>query len=385
MQIMAIERLDSETYAYGNAAEFEVTKLWFPNGHVSEESIIIPRVTPPTDYRYRRALHDINGSWTVAEDEETGQQFEMSLANTDADFSGGVDLEESTFSSSLSNNPGNAVEFAENSARHPERPRFYVASPGNGKSSYWTPAEQRYIKTTGRFTDEAGKPLPTIAALARVLRQADAPVTRISTNSAGGAYATALMSALPEGQLTHAYIKSRPNISDHPARLMWGASVLVGDILDDRRHARESRDPWRLTKDRIEAAKAALPRLYGNGEQNEARQVPEATKTHGLKKMYTDLLALSHGQTYGQVNPAAKDTGLALRQQPDALLTYHFPTGDRLYNSRTDIERFMEQVRQLGGMAARHNVQALVVPGTHRDHAAYPTMRWSMETYSFAR
>jgi len=382
---MAIEKLDSEVYSYGNNRQFEATKLWFPNGHVSEEPVTILRVNPPADHRYRRALHDIDHSWTVLEDEETGQQFEMGLANTDADFSGGVDLEESTFSSSLSSNPGNAVEFAENAASHPARPRLYVASPGNGKSSYWTPAEQRHIKSTGRFTDETGKPLPTIAALARILRQADLPVTRISTNSAGGAYATALMSALPEGQLTHAYMKSRPNISDHPARLLWGAAVVVGDILDDRRHARQSRDPWRLTEDRVKAAKENLPRLYGDDAENEARRMPEATKTHGLKKMHTDLLALSHGQTYGQVNPAAKDTGLALRRQPDALLTYHFPTGDRLYNNRTDIERFMEQVRQLGGLAARHNVQALIVPGTHRDHTAYPTMRWSMEAYAFSR
>ncbi|HVV26225.1 MAG TPA: hypothetical protein VHC21_04315 [Candidatus Saccharimonadales bacterium] len=383
---MAIEKSGSEVYAYGNAAEFKVTKLWFPNGQLSSTVTEISRAQPIDPDRYQEALHDINESWSVAEDEPTGQQFELALANTDADFSAGVDLEVSTFSSSLSNNPGNAVEFAENSALHPDRPRLYLASPGNGKTSYWTPAEQRHIKVTGRFTDEGGRPLPTIAALARVLEQAELPVSRISTNSAGGAYATALMSVLPEGRLSHAYIKSRPNISDHPAGLAWGATVLLGDMLDDRRHSRVSADPWRLTQDTIKAAKKELPRLYSeDSARNEARRVPEATKTHGLKKMYTDLLALSRGQTYGNVGPAAQDTGLALRRQPEARLTYHVPTRDRLYRERADIDRFMEQVRQLGGVAARHSLEALIVPGSHRDHTAYPALRWSLETYAFSR
>lgn len=189
-----------------------------------------------------RSLDDINSTFTVVEDDETGQRFEMAVANRRADPSLGVVIELLTFSSSLSDNTGNAIELAENASLHPNRQRVYVASPGNGRTSYWTKQEQKYIRRTGRFTDW-GAPLPTTAALNRVPERSGLPVAALSTNSAGGAHATALMRALPEGQVTHAYIKSRPNISNHRLGLVWGLGVLVSDIVDEGRFKRASRDP----------------------------------------------------------------------------------------------------------------------------------------------
>jgi hypothetical protein len=386
--------MSSETYRFGNNVSYEATRLSLQQaGAIHTDTIVIPRYQYINEDDYNQALEDINRTFRVLEDPETGQKFEIAEANLQADPGKGVDAGLSTFTSSLTSNLGNAIELALQAASRPDRRRLYIASPGNGKTSYWNKKEQQYIRRTGRFTQEDGKALPTIAALKRALDRGSYIVTRISTDSAGGAYVTALMRELPEGQVTHAYIKSRPNISGHGKGNLgnwqvycWGLSMFIGDLLDDSRFRRASVDPWKEKLEDVsrQVARQRMPRIYSPKSVQE-RSIQEDIRTHSLRKIWTDMLALSRGGA-AHCHPAAVDTAYALERHPEAFVTYHFPRNDRLYNLLPeDVEVFLRAVSHLGAFVANGQIEALIMPGAHRDHTCYPSFRWSIESYAFQR
>ncbi|MEK7561874.1 MAG: hypothetical protein AAB541_03360 [Patescibacteria group bacterium] len=373
------------TYTFGNNPPFEADRSSIRDGQVTSDKLAVRRPEIDKD-RFLQALEDINRTWGIITDPKTGKEFEIALANLSAPLDNGLDVELSTFTSSISGNPGNAVEFAENSALHPDRQRLYIATFGNGRSSYWDAEEQKHIRETGRFMQDNGEALPTVASLERALKRADLPARRFSTNSGGGAPATALMGTLPEGQVTHAYIKSRPNISDHPLNLAWGVGIAVGDLLDDRKYKKASEDPWRLTGDLIATAKEYLPEVYSPEAQNRHQSLAQkAGSSHRAGKMLTDMTAFSRGGM-ARNYPASQDTVRALQQQPESLLTYHFPLQDRLYRSPEDIAQFLVQIYKLSSVVVKNGqVEILTMPGRHRDHTQYPGMRWGMESYALSR
>jgi hypothetical protein len=365
--------MSAESHAYGNKPTYAYESLRPGVDDTAQGQI--ERVTIDEDC-YWQALEDITKTLAVHEDRQMGRHFEIAVANLKGSEET-VDAEMSTFSSSITTNEGNAVELAEHSALYPTRRRVYIASFGNGGSSYWDAKEQKYIKQTGRFVQSDGSPLPTIAALGRVLGQADLDVSRFSTDSAGGAYATALMAALPEDQVTHAYLKSRPNITNHPFALAWGAHMQVANNRDKRRELAVSHDPWRKTEASRAAAHLILQRVYG--EKDGLWTMHGVLVDNGLNKVRTDAKALSRGGSkYGQ--PAAKDTLAALARQPDAKFTFHFPEGDRSYSR--DVEG---DVRSFLAAFDEGQVEALITLGGHLLHIAYPTMRMSFENYAFTK
>lgn len=366
------------TYEYGNSSEFQF-EVMTTYTHSSRYATA-QRATIHED-NYQHALDDINRTFRVYEDKASGKHFEIAIANTDSDDET-IDAEQSTFSSSISNNIGNAVEFAMHAAANPERRRIYIASYGNGGSSYWDAKEQAYIKETGRFTQPDGSPLPTVAALGRVLLRNDLVVSRISTDSAGGAYATALMTGLPEGQVTHAYFKSRPNITHHRHPLMWGARLQVIENWQKYRMYQKSHDSWRLTLSQLSLARTALSNIYEDGDGKWS--IGKAASDSGLLKLRTDARALSlAGEAYN--HPAARDTSAALLRQPEAKLTFHFPFSDHLYGPdlRQNVCTLLTQID--APTVASNQVQALLIPGSHLDHVPYPTLRASIEAYAFKR
>jgi len=386
--------MTSETYSFGNNVSYEATRLSLQQaGVIHTDTIVIPRYPYINEDDYNQAIEDINKTFRVLKDSETGQQFEIAEANLQADPTKGVDAGLSTFTSSLTSNLGNAIELAQRAASQPDHWRLYIASPGNGKTSDWSKKEQQYIRRTGRFTQEDGKALPTIAALKRALDRGGYIVTRISTDSAGGAYVTALMRELPEGQVTHAYIKSRPNISEHGKgdlgnwqAYLWGIGIFISNILDDGRFQHASVDPWKEKLEDVskQAARQRMPRIYAPESLREQR-IQEDVRTHGLHKMWTDMLALSRGGA-AHGHPAAVDTAYALAKQSEAFVTYHFPRNDRLYHLLPeDAEIFLREVSHLGTQVTNGQIEALIMPGAHRDHTSYPSFRWSIESYAFQR
>lgn len=368
--------MTKNAYGYGNEPTYSYHALTPED--VAREGYFgqVERVTIDVD-RYQQGLEDVTKSLGIYEDGQTGKHFEIAIANREGDEDT-VDAELSTFSSSITNNEGNAAEFALHSALHPTRRRVYVASFGNGGSSYWDDKEQKYIKDTGRFVQPDGSPLPTIAALGRVLRQQGLDISRFSTDSAGGAYATGLMTALPEGQVTHAYFKSRPNITNHPFALAWGARLQVGENSDKKRELAVSQDPLRKTETSRSAAHLILQEIYD--KRDGSWTMKGAAADSGLKKILTDAKALSRGGA-AYSHPAAKDTLAALAHQPEANVTLHFPNRDRTY-SREAEDNVRDFLAELDGTK---QVEALITLGSHLLHIAYPTMRLSFENYAFSK
>src|SRR5207237_470624 len=106
--------------------------------------------------------------------------------------------------------------------------------------------------------------------------------------------------------------------------------------------------------------------------------------SHGVRKMWTDLVAYSRGGAKFN-DPAARDTVVALDRQPNVKWTFHIPESDRVYKNQADVLRFLGQVTKLGRSSSAGQVEMLLVPGTHRDHTRYPGVRWAAEKYAFSR
>src|SRR4051812_16870332 len=101
----------SPTYTFGNNPPYKVRRARVRGLGIIFDSLTLNRPDISRD-NYLRALDDINNSFGSIKDADTGKEFEIAVANTHLPFDEGIDLEMSTYTSSLSGNPGNAVEFA---------------------------------------------------------------------------------------------------------------------------------------------------------------------------------------------------------------------------------------------------------------------------------
>jgi hypothetical protein len=323
---------------------------------------------------FHQNLEEIGESLRVIEDTQTGKTFEIAEANT-AEDPETADAEFATYNSAISSNAGNAVEFAENAALHPSARRVYIATPGNGFSSPYDSDEIKHLKKHGTFVHN-GQPLPTIQALGRALTNEGIGLRRLSANSGGGNTATALMAHLPEGSISHVYLKGRTGlVRHHPLGLMVRMAILENfrSSKDNREH---SVDPWKLDD-----------RLWTLGERATQDKITELEKKYQrlgrvtiLSKLISDGVVLAKGTGKHSQSPAIADTSHALHTQPDAQLTYHFSVKDRQYRQKFDmLTNFIKILNQNG------KVQGLFVPGTHADHTFTPSVRWAFETYAFNR
>jgi hypothetical protein len=344
---------------------------------------------------YERALEDIARTLTVIEGEcpdGTVNQFEVGIANFDGDLSDldpdaiFFDAEDSTYNSALSSNAGNVEEFAKNAAVNPEKPRIYIASPGNGFSSYLTRAERAHLRKTGQLidgNDGVYEPvaLPIVKSLSHALQRNNITIDRISANSAGSNLARAMMFDLPENQITHAYLKGPTNIVDQNALALGYRMLVKENIVANGRNRKLTRDEWALTDDKIDAAKEKL-----------APRVEELKETYGklgmlatLRKLATDGISYSRGAKPGQYSPALEETQCARKKQPEAYITYHFGLEDQQYQ-----HQYETLVNFILGITTEMDldpskVQGLIVPGSHADHTSVPSIRWGVETYAFNR
>ncbi len=380
-------------------SEFIVERLAYPKLKPEETSLRVPEVE---EGLYKENLEIINRSFRIIEDPSTGKRFEIATAGAPHDRTQTVDCESSTYRSSLSNNVGNAVEFAENASLHPERTRLYISSLGNGGSSYFDKNERRHLRETGRFTHEKpnGQPeaLPTIQALAGALKANDLKIGRISANSAGGPLATALSLELPEDQLTHIHLKGQPNISERGLiRDMFFGMFIVENMINNPKNEKASQDPWKMSYQLKEEAETLLGNIHNVDEKEIA-----LTGLSYLTKLYTDTKAYSRGAASmkdimvdrgSPIGPAVFDTRNMLARHPKLKTTFHFTKQDKLYRSFKndefhqfgDIERFLRHLRWSLHDKFAQDTEAILHDGTHADHTHYPSRRWAVENYAFKR
>lgn len=366
---------------YGN--EDYVEALVLPRQGLEQKDVIqIPRVSIDAT-NYRQAFDDAVHTLRVIIDPKTEKQFEISTAFSDADTFN-YDVEVSTYNSAISTNPPNCVEFAENAAVHPDKSRAYISSPGNGFSSPLDSQERKHIKATGRFTYEEydGKTqktlaIPTVRALNRALQYADIHPDRLSANSAGCSFATALMYDMPEGQITHAYFKGRPNIANHRP-LMLGYRMLVKEnMLANKRNQAASKDEWALSDEAIEDANKRVQPTVAELDKNYSK----LSVVKSIAKLINDGKAYSRGEATSGFSPATHDSLLALDKQGDTKATFHFSSNDQLYATNpAAIDRF---IILSGSFGRQQSIVGIVTKGSHADHTHMPSLRWSAEAFAF--
>lgn len=367
----------------GNETEFEAILL-ATNRSQEHRKITIPRITIPSRGFYNAALKQTARHLQVISDPETGQNFEVTYSGVNSLEDGPFDTEFSTYNSAISSNPGNAVEFAEHAALRSEKPRLYIASPGNGFSSYLAPNEQRYVKRYGRFTYDSfdgDRPIttaiPTVRALRRALESKGVVTDRLSSNSSGANMLTALMHELPEGTISHAYLKGRPNLVDQSA-IGLGYRMLVLETRANNKNKERSKDKWKLTDEMVDEAKTKLEPFIDTIDE------PRLGTLAMGKKLVSDCIAYSRGPVLSNngLLPAASDSFRAMHRQPDAKVTWHFTTRDKLYTVEPQrLEQFIRYVSALS--PASSTVTGLVTNGSHADHTHIPSLRWSAEEFAF--
>jgi hypothetical protein len=302
----------------------------------------------------------INRSLRVTE--VGGDIYETAVVRSKSEQCKGAMLHISTFSSSISNNPGNGFEFAVQAALYPDMDHIYVASPGNGGSSpirnvgmqIKTPHglmdQREYFKRTGRMTYEDGsetKSLPYLTNMQEMLESLGVEITGfIGTDSAGGSYATGLTLAMPEDQIKHAFFSERSNfIRLGRVGLAYGMLVtenvrhgnrMKGLVVDGLRII----DPISVNAPRIDAPDSAnvtlaKERIKGTQEiqRNSIRQQVGA--------MATSLAALSRGPEGDSGYDNSEDSLLAdvnamIARHPNGRFTFTLAEFDPLYRGRAD-------------------------------------------------
>lgn len=113
-------------------------------------------ILPITEEAFKKCITEINKTYKVIRDSRTGRHFEIAIVN-ESNLRHGAILMPSTMFSSLTQNVGNAVEFAAHGAAMPDIARVYVAFPGNGGSDDLSKQDRRYLAQTSRFTQKMGR------------------------------------------------------------------------------------------------------------------------------------------------------------------------------------------------------------------------------------
>lgn len=371
---------------YGNEPSYPAITLEAAGSGIDPFVQTLPRVSI-SEAALQDALEEAAETLEVLEDPKTGKQFEVSFGNLDAD-NPLFDAEVSTYNSAITSNQPNGMEFAENTATQPNKRRIYIASLGNGQSSYLEPNERVHLRKNGSFLVEEQKrdgtwdvtALPTVKALYRALLANDIEFDRLSANSAGGNLATALMFLAEEGTVTHCYQKGRTNLTHNNALAFGVRMLLMENLISGRKNKAASQDPYQLTDEMAEKAKKAfgpsVEKLQANGNQLGTMQA--------IGKLLNDGLAFSKGRGHYGLPPAAIDLRYATSRHPEAKTTIHVTGQDRQYKGQ--LGPLATTVAYAAEVSAQpENVQGLITPGSHADHTNTPSVRWSAESYAFNR
>lgn len=325
---MITQRYTAERF-YGNDDELLLYGYSIKAGEEVEGSEIAVRndgaqITPEAiDQR----LEEVAKSTRVIE--INGQNFSISEVNRTASSEDTL-LHMSTYSSAIPENPGNAYEFAAQGARYPHIRQVYVSSPGNGSTDPLPRNERKFAAQEGRFThdtDGATRALPTFQNLAEGLEKEGLKITRLSGDSLGAAYATAVGAATKEGQIESAFFSERPGFR-HMSKLAIIKGMLITEQMKNSKENRETGEAFDaecLTDEMIDRAKVILAE-HANGE------MPKNGLMDTLKSLTASMQASRRGPV-GKIDPKAWDTNALLARQPDMQAVFTMAERDPLYGS----------------------------------------------------
>lgn len=330
------------------------------------------------DKEYRRCLQEISETYGIIRDRRTGHAFEIAYVNK-SQLKNGAILMPSTMFSSLTQNIGNAVEFAAHGAAAPKEARVYIAFPGNGLSDSLSRMDRQYFADTGRFTRN-GEALDSISALARAFYQEGIFIKSISANVEGGRLGLGIMAALPSNTVTSVYLNGLPGISGK----FFGPMVETDREDQSKRREEDLREKYKVNDRTIREARDSLPKIYGHGLYGRVKRFFQLLPIylHAMPNMQAGTRAFEkHSDLQFPDNHAAlQDTLAALKRQNGAKVTFQFGKLSQLH----DIDKckdFGEKVmKELAKSAYHCSIQLFIDPyGTLDKHTHAPSTRWAAE------
>lgn len=359
---------------------FEQIQYTFNGETVNESRNSKPLQVPQiTDKEYKKRLQEINETYGIIRDRRTGRAFEIAYVNK-SQLKNGAILMPSTMFSSLTQNTGNAIEFAAHGAAAPNEARVYIAFPGNGLSDGLSRLDRQYFAHTGRFTRN-GEAVDSISALARAFKQEGISIKSISANVEGGRLGLGIMAALPPNTVTFVYLNGLPGISDKP---FFGGMVST-DIEDQsKRREEDPEEKYKVNDRTIREARVALPKIYGHGLYGRTehffqllsiylRAMPNIqANTRALEK-HSDLQS-------AETHAALQDTLAALKRQNGAKVTFQFGKLSQLHDIDKCKDFCKKAAEELAKTADQCSIQLFIDPlGTLDEHTNSPSKRWAAE------
>lgn len=370
--------MQRETVQYGGTGQ----------GH-STHSIITGELRglhePDVPYEaYKSRLVEINDTWSIIDDPETGDRFEIAVVN-ESSLPKDMVLFPSTDFSSLTQNVGNAIELAASGAEKPNTAIVYVAYPGNGGSRSLHASDRVHFMRTGRFThgshtDPAGyRPVRTVAAMARAVEAHIGTPNHISGDISGARLGLGLMAALDKNSIKDAYLNGIPGISP---TAHYAAAMLKEDLAGRIERRRDGEYiPGEVVPASIREAKALLPKVY-KGLGHDALWL--STYGKAAVNVPVNLMGLRGHDNLDRLPEHAvfQDIMAALVRQ-ESIITLQFNRESTLHNVG-DCVRFGKLVMdhipdEL--QSDNRGVELLISTGTLDEHTVNPAGRLASERY----
>lgn len=366
----------------------EIRYVLTPDGYEPSPEMLAEQKTAPaevTEQAYLSRLDEINETFQVLKDGH--HSLEIALVNSHAAGDQLV-LFVSTSLSSLTQNPGNAIELAYRAAANPNTAYLYAAFPGNGRSSGFGPSEQLHRARAGRFTKTEGGvyvPLPTVQKAANMLTKASLVPQHISGDESGGRLGMAMMAAFDAGAIKDAYFNGIPGVA---AGANYTTEMLSEDVKSriERRRREDSR-PGDITPDRIDEAKARLPRIYKGLDQklaNITSFMPRGWLYNGPATL-AQFSRFNHQNLGDPLQHAAVQDALAALARQEAMISFQFNQASRLHGDRQACVEFGRQIMNLipdEAQSPGRGVRILFGEGGLDEHTNEPEARTRAERHA---
>ena len=371
---LELERIDYHPTGYG----------YEPSPPVKLSGIEKPSISHEA---YLSKLDEINDSFRIIQDPYSERCFEVAVVNQHKLGEEAI-LFPSTHFSSLTQNPGNAIELAAHGAANPGAARIYVAYPGVGGTDRLLHRERKHIARTGRFTygsresGEQFRPLMSLVSMAIALAQEELVPNHITGDESGGRLGIGLMAAMKPGTIKDAYLNGIPGISP---KANYSTAMVKEDVSSRvRRRAQPETQPGEITPDGIKEAKSRLPKIYkglGHSGLLLGTYVQAPLTLPANVRAFRGHNDLSSPLTHG----ALQDTVAALVNQ-EANITLQFNRESSIHELK-DCVRFgklvMDRIPELW-RSDKRALSLLIGTGTLDSHTDVPQERWRTESYALS-
>lgn len=326
---------------------------------------------------YKNRLREINETYRIIRDSQTGRAFEIAIVNKSRLVNGAI-LMPSTMFSSLTQNVGNAVELAAHGAALPDVARVYIAFPGNGGSDNLSRQDRQYVAQTGRFTQKDGQPLDSLLAMTNALNDNDIPIRSISANVEVGRFGLGIMAALRAQSVTSVYLNGLPGISPSADKKFIPTMIEEDHRGQSGRRSEDGKEEFKVSNHRCEEAKTLLPNIY-QGVRHGSRLLGTYLRAFPNMQAYTKAFGSYNDLALIENHAVLQDSLAALKRQEHTIITFQFSEFSMLHDPEKCKEFGRKLAEALYATSYHGNMRLFLYPGSLDFHTTAPSRRWAIE------